>query len=107
MARIKKEKLSRFRLNLGKIGRDDDHVFLEAEFEDAKDNEVKINWWIGTHEHAVMVFVMGYYVVSPKRKYVEDDILHELKMVREHLQFHESLKILYKLIEYLGQVLSE
>jgi len=97
---IEKEKNSKFKVNLGAID-GKENVYVEVEYEDKKENAVKVDYWIGINNYGIKEYVVGYEVKVEKDDDVEETIFNEVKRLHENGYFYRPLALLYENLECL------
>jgi hypothetical protein len=99
---MKKEKINKFRINLGAIGRDDnDKVYIEVEYSDIKDNKVEVSYLMGIDEYAMLSHVVGYDIDVNSYEDIEEVLFNDARRLHENGYFYQALEIFYQDLDYL------
>lgn len=98
---MKKEKINKFRINLGAIGREDDKIFIDVEYGDRKDNKIEVDYLIGIYGHAMISHVVGYYIDVNSDEDIEEVLFDEARRLHENGYFYPALELFYKDLDYL------
>jgi 4-hydroxy-3-methylbut-2-en-1-yl diphosphate synthase IspG/GcpE len=100
---MKKEKINKFRINLGAIGREDnnDKVYIEVEYEDRKDNKVKVGYSIGIYGCGMLSYVVGYEIDVNSDEDIEEILFNEARRLHENGYFYSALWLFYEELDYL------
>lgn len=99
---MKKEKINKFRINLGAIGREDnDKVYIEVEYGDRKDNKVEVDYSIGIYGYGTVMHVLGYDVDLKADEDTEDALFEDVKRLYKNGYIDFSLKLFYEDLDYL------
>ncbi|MVX64898.1 hypothetical protein GKZ28_14465 [Clostridium chromiireducens] len=98
---MKKEKINKFRINLGAIGREEDKVYIDVEYSDRKDNKVKVGFSIGIYEYGIVSYVVGYEIDVNLDEDIEEVLFDEARRLHENGYFYSALELFYEELDYL------
>ena len=98
---MKKEKINKFRINLGAIGRQNDSVYIEVEYNYREDNKVKVDYSIGIYGGGMLSYVVGYDVDINADEDIEEIIVDDARRLYENGYFYPSLGLFYEELDYL------
>ncbi|WP_270566057.1 hypothetical protein [Clostridium beijerinckii] len=98
---MKKEKVNKFRINLGKIGREGDKIFIEVEYVDRKNNKVEVGYLIGIYGYGTLSYVVGYEIDVNLDECIEEVLFDEARRLHENGYFYQALELFYEDLDYL------
>lgn len=99
---MKKEKVNKFRINLGAIGRvERDKIFIDVEYSDRKDNKVKVGYSIGIYGCGIVSYVVGYEIDVNLNEDIEEVLFDEARRLNENGYFYSTLGLFYEELDYL------
>ncbi|MBC2457536.1 hypothetical protein [Clostridium beijerinckii] len=99
---MKKEKVNKFRINLGAIGREErENIFIDVEYNYIKDNKVKVSYSIGIYGCGMISYVVGYEIDVNLDEDIEEVLFDEAKRLHENGYFYSALELFYEELDYL------
>ncbi|MDU5107774.1 hypothetical protein [Clostridium sp.] len=105
---FKKEKINKFRINLGKVGRDDDKLYIEVEYGDLKDKKVMVEYFIGIYKCGLIDSVIGHELdIEDENEELEDVIFEKVRSLYFNGYFNSAIKGFYEQLNDLEEIFTE
>lgn len=101
---MEKEVINIFRINLGAIGRGNDNVCIEIEYEKKKENKAKVEYSIGVYDCTFIKYAVGYYVEVKEDDDIEEVLFEDVRRLYESGYFDSSISLLYEEIDCLQRI---
>lgn len=99
-----KEKINKFRINIGEVGREGDKFYLEIEYRKVTEDKVKVEYYISYHNCGLIEFVVGYEIDINKTLDIENQVFEEAKSLYYSDYFDSAIACFYKTLDDLEEL---